>query len=1049
MKIYFSFLLIFSSIITIFSLIPKWDLSKAGINLLNSQTYKYVVLYKVSDEGVELNMTRTIYYEDDEVKYYNTIFMSYDYKNFITKNVPFDYVQSFYRINEKYILCPKGRHHPYNLNEDKEEIPKNFEEKAIKDWDLKCFMLNDDYLLIFYLINGNKNFFYRSMKDSTNTGIFLTQDNELYDCKVDKIQFKENEYENIVLIEKNGNLVLTGKLFFLKEGQKDQYNSGDTVIICSNNTYTQAYFRTDTNSFYYITYNDIYNFKSGYVLTSETNIDTNDLGWAKNIVNNNKTPFEFIDEFEVEEMNFMLYNKFVYYKIVNKNNNKIYHGVLDVIENKIVFNTDEEIKNFIPYSSTAMLAIMNSTAYKICIYSNNDECVEECGDKYNLDIDGNKCGSSSGCPENKIMLIPNKICIESCDNTYLIENDGQCGVCKDIFPEEKPYKLINGTECIAEFDQNSMEYLNENLKILKCKPDFKFENNECISDKKCHENCLTCDEYSEDIEHQNCTSCIDGLYLEGENCKENCSEGYGKNKEEKTCIKCEYDLCESFTINTCDCEKCIGKYFLNSSNLCSSCDESCEECIDDFDKCTKCDDNHFLLENKCYNCSNNCSIKEEDNCKCKECNKGFYADKYICKSCINNCDKCSNSTKCENCKEGFFVNDEGECQSCSLNCFKKEEDNCKCSECDKGFYVDKYICNSCIVNCDKCSNATKCENCKEGFFANDEGICQECPLNCNKCSNSTKCEHCKGGFFINDEGDCQSCPSNCLKNEPDSCKCSECDKGYYVDKHICNSCINNCDKCSNSTKCENCKEGFFVNDEGECQSCPLNCKTKDTDGCQCKVCDDEYFLKNKNCEKCDTNCQTCIGESNHCTSCKSDNYFINNENKCQECSGNCKTCSIIESNCTSCEDKKYLNKENNKCEECSVVCETCSSGYFEGNDNCDSCNTSSEYKYFIDDINNKTCVKNCTELGRDLIQKNKCGPKKNNSDPVTPDNKDPNGGESEKSGTDYLLWIFIAVIAIFLIVITICIVKKCCFNKDSNSFYEDITNELDEKEIIN
>ena len=962
MKVYFSFLIFWSLVIYIFSVIPDWNLSNVGEILSNSLPYEYSLIHR-SMYNVELEMTRKIFIENGKLTYKNYLSVNYNGNDKLQREeVPFDFVESFYYINNNYIICPKGRHHPYNLNIGEYITIPPFEKKGIQDWDMRCYKHDNNgltFLLVFYLMNGQKNLFYTTYGEY-NWGEMQSFSEELYDYKLESNYYynnKEREYPIMSLMKNGENLSLIGKVIYLKKDAKNQYtpDDSDNKKIESINKYTQAYFDNSTNSFYYITYDNIDKFFSGYVITTNTDRKVNRYDWAK-VTHNNITPFEFIDEVEIEEMNFMLYNRFVYYKIKDKNNNKIYHGVLDVILNKVVFNTDEEINYFLPFSSNAMLAITPSEAYKICLYKSNGECVENCGDKYNLDIDGNKCDSSSDCKDNKIMLIPNKICIESCDNTYLIENEGQCGLCKDFFPEEKPYKLINGTECIDEFDQKTMDYVNENLKILKCKSGFKFENNACISEKTCHENCFDCDVYSDDIEHQNCTSCKDDLYLEGENCKKNCSEGYGKNETEKKCTKCEYELCESFTSNTCDCEKCINKYFLNSSKLCRPCDELCEECEEEFDKCTKCDDQHFLLDNKCYNCSSNCNKTEQDSCKCLECNKGFYVENYLCENCIDNCDICSNSSKCENCTKGFFVNDEGECQDCPLNCHITEPDSCKCLECDKGFYVKNYLCENCIDNCDICSNSIKCENCKNGFFVNDDGVCQECP-------------------------------------------------SY--------------------------------------------CKIKESDSCQCKICEDEYFLKNKICERCDTNCLTCIDESNHCTSCKSDNYFIDNENKCQQCSNDCKTCSKLESNCTSCEDKKYLNKEKNKCEMCSVVCGTCSSGNINGNDNCDSCDQNSKYKYFIDDNNNKTCVENCTELGRDFIEnEKKCGPVKNNTNPINPDKNNPSG-ESEKSEADYLLWIFIAIISIFLIIITICIVKKCCFNKDSNSFYDDITNELDEKEIIN
>ena len=43
----------------------------------------------------------------------------------------------------------------------------------------------------------------------------------------------------------------------------------------------------------------------------------------------------------------------------------MYHGVLDITLNKVIFNTNENIDIFIPYSSNSMLAITKEFAYRI------------------------------------------------------------------------------------------------------------------------------------------------------------------------------------------------------------------------------------------------------------------------------------------------------------------------------------------------------------------------------------------------------------------------------------------------------------------------------------------------------------------------------------------------------------------------------------------------------------------------------------------------------------------------------------------------------------
>ena len=567
MKVFLLSLIFLSSIISILSLIPNWNISNIGENLLSSSTHEYTLILRISEENVELKMTRKITKESNKIYINNSIYMKYNSQKISNSNITFDYVQSFYFINNNFIVCPKGRYHPYNLNTEKYEIPNNFEE--ISDWDLKCFKLNDNFLLIFYLINGNKNFFYRNLYNKENSGMFLSQDEELYDSKVNNKEYhqdKEGEYGMITLLKKEKKLLLKGKAFYLEDNKKDQFDAGQTITLCSIKNYTQGYFSNDTNSFYYITYDNIYDFSSGYVITNEIKIDIDNLDWSKEAVNYNKSPFEFIDEVELEEINFMLYNRFVYYKIRNKNNNnEIYHGIVDIVQNKVVFNTNEEIINFIPYSNTAMLAITATNAYKICIYKDNGECVEKCDNGYNLDLNGNTCGSITNCPNNKYMLIPNEICIDSCDKIFYIETEGKCGLCKDLYPEEKPYKLINGTECLVDFNETSMEYYSQNLKILQCKSNYKFINNECVLN--CNINCETCNEYSEDVNHQKCQSCKEGFYLEDEeNCKENCSERYGIS--DKKCVKCNDDNCEFFVKNSCNCDKCKNGFSKNDENKC-------------------------------------------------------------------------------------------------------------------------------------------------------------------------------------------------------------------------------------------------------------------------------------------------------------------------------------------------------------------------------------------------------------------------------------------------------------------------------------------------
>jgi hypothetical protein len=301
-----------------------------------------------------------------------------------------------------------------------------------------------------------------------------------------------------------------------------------------------------------MTYNNASDFISGY---SET-IVGNDYSIPDNFkfINNAKSPFEFMDEVEIKEMNFLPYNKYAYYSIYNKNTSKYYHGILDVKLNKIMFNTDEQIDVFIPYSQNAMLAITNESAYKICAIQSGDSCVEECttGSSIILGINGNSCGSS--CTSGYLKLIPEEVCIPECDLSIFVKNDSYCGLCRDMYSDKK-YKLINGTECLSNISEG-YEVYNENLGLLVCKSGYIFNNSVCVP--HCYNTCEICTEYSTDEANQHCLNCTDGYYL----------------GDDSNCHKIiVYSNCTG--VNQIKCEKCNER----SNEL-----ELCIDCKDDFKK---------------------------------------------------------------------------------------------------------------------------------------------------------------------------------------------------------------------------------------------------------------------------------------------------------------------------------------------------------------------------------------------------------------------------------------------------------------------------------
>ena len=183
-----------------------------------------------------------------------------------------------------------------------------------------------------------------------------------------------------------------------------------------------------------------------------------------------------------------------------------------------MFNTNEALETFLPYSSNSMLAIKGNSVYRICpiMSENGSTCLEDCSDNTILirDVDKNFCGTK--CPGSKYLLVPDNICDSQCDTSIYVvdEENKKCGLCKDM-DAEKPYRFIGGNKCISESEipESGYEY-NAKLKLLKCKSGYKTDPsdvNSCVTN--CHNSCRTCSDYSTDDTDPECLTCNNGYYI--------------------------------------------------------------------------------------------------------------------------------------------------------------------------------------------------------------------------------------------------------------------------------------------------------------------------------------------------------------------------------------------------------------------------------------------------------------------------------------------------------------------------------------------------------
>ena len=457
--------ILFSILIYAFSLIPNWDLRKTAINLLNDSN-NFTDIFEVNrknygygDNYLEVVLNRTIKKSGTNSSPIIENIVYFDWKDGI--KVDWENIESTYRLNNRVYICPTGKHHMqlYEENEGfKEEKPKDF--PPLDDWELKCYYNPDHFYMFVSYLNAYDKVFVYKINEQVWADFKLDIHDLLYDFKWTYQSTEENVYPFIGIVKKEDMLYLIGRKVVVKN---DNVSGGDVStkpIYSISNRHSSAFFDNDNYYFYFIIYNNISDFISGYYTKSE-NMNFAKLQDLEEATINDKNPLQFIDDVTIKKMEFIRNTKYVYYEIYNNDKKITYYGIIDIILNKVIFNTNEIIIKFLPYSSNSMLAITEDSAYRICAISDGNICINSC-ENSNILISHykpNYCGTS--CEKTSFILFPNNICIEDedCDETiYYKNNNNECGLCKDI-GEGSDYKLINSTGCYKSCPKKSILYI--------------------------------------------------------------------------------------------------------------------------------------------------------------------------------------------------------------------------------------------------------------------------------------------------------------------------------------------------------------------------------------------------------------------------------------------------------------------------------------------------------------------------------------------------------------------------------------------------------------
>ena len=377
-------------------------------------------------------------------------------------------------------------------------------------------------------------------------------------------------------------------------------------------------------------------------------------------------------------------------------------------------------------------------------------------------------------------------CYHSCHNcsldiNYSNEQNHNCLYCKDNY-----YKSpINKGNCYSIEEKELNWYLDST------KSEFGL----------CHNECRSCNGPSK----SNCLSCFNGTYLENNNCKLNCSEGY-------------------FPIIT---ELNNSEYYFT----CNECYKNCKTCSEGGDiqkmNCETCKEKQIKYNNNCYDIVD-FSIKsfnypENDNIyNITSCYEKFGL--YI----IEDSNECIPFIKKE---DGYYIsnNQTGLLSKCHINCYscygEGNNENTNCIKYAQGYFKTEDSYTHCIKQ--------DLISLDDYYLNNSDNIYYHCHPNCKGCSSSydslTEDMHClsciNNYYFIYGKNNCYNIDllkenkyyfnfsdnrfhkcyytcSKCINFEPNEANhyCIECADNYYKLENgsYSNNCYNNKIKSFNS-----------------------------------------------------------------------------------------------------------------------------------------------------------------------------------------------------------------------------------------------------------
>ncbi|CAJ1459744.1 unnamed protein product [Effrenium voratum] len=619
-------------------------------------------------------------------------------------------------------------------------------------------------------------------------------------------------------------------------------------------------------------------------------------------------------------------------------------------------------------------------------------------------------------------LLPNRTCLDSCDDGYYKDDSGATedtgGVCTECY---ETCSKCSGRETCSECQQHTYLSRVDYMCRSTCEDGFYQKGvaevgNTC---EACPGSCSLCSSA------EKCSACTEGFFLTpNETCDESCPDGYYGNSSLGSCESCPAFCDRCSDANTCmDCMKsrtltaaatcdfvCPEGFYKNGTGTigdsCQRCPSGCGRCIAGMFSpvvCLECVDYNFLTHRgECV----------------KICPEGYYPEAGdgpiggMCKTCDPTCVACRSQLECTKCKVLHFLTPEAKCE---LDCPRGWTEKGGMDLQNPG------VCVPCADNCAACHSLEVCQVCTNFNYLHQGSCARSCPvrffeLNTAKWEKEGRlCSVCR-------ENDYECSAPNALvgqQREEMTIQAQSCQNDYYLDDKecvqkekcpvgtwprrgsegaqdpgnfiggVCEECPYNCEACSSPVRCTSCRRNTYLSPEMFCEErCPVGFFEQGT------------AETKRSCQPCSTNCSACESSA-FCTQCTNGAYLTedftcepscpegfyprhppdgsSDGRTCEKCLGDCLTCETRYS-CTKCKNSAYLTHkkeclpecpathypdgsdedEGRFCIECLGTCSECSGPY-----NCTQCKTPT----FL--TSHASCESSCPEgyymeVGRDV-----------------------------------------------------------------------------------